>query len=348
MAEVKRINSINGLKGILCLVIAYIAHTYSITGFGKYSNLTVELFVAISGFGMAFSYKYKLKDYEFKTYFWKKYIKIMPLYWLTLLCLQLYQLHFYSYSTRLFMAKNYSITDLFFEFSGAYTGWYTSKLLPLNSPLWTVNTLLLCYIIYYFICKISNGSNNRYFILMCGLLVIGIMGIYNEWDIPIVCHKSSRAYASFAVGALIYELYENIKQVSGRIISYILIGIAIIIAIVKLYFRLSVIVLVGNLYVFTTIFICPLVILSTIYIPVIRNILSTKVFQFLGSISMSLYMWHSFVKTVCDVHWWSNRNKELILYIIISFIVAVISKYGIEKIIDKLREVISNKIKAAK
>ena len=56
-------------------------------GIKDYGYLAVEAFVCISGYLMAYNYKDKLNSMNFITFFKRRYLKIMPLYWITEVCM---------------------------------------------------------------------------------------------------------------------------------------------------------------------------------------------------------------------------------------------------------------------
>ena len=94
-----RIFSIDGLKGISCLVIAFLWHylnmqpkglgmpLQSIFGvFYDYGQYFVELFFMISGFVMAYCYKEKIGNGEdFLPYIAKRYKHLYPIFFTTLM-----------------------------------------------------------------------------------------------------------------------------------------------------------------------------------------------------------------------------------------------------------------------
>lgn len=205
-----RIASIDGLRGIACLVIAFVTHyqTFYNVSFLHYTAHFVEVFFAISGFGMAYSYKSQIFQMTFKEYFGKRYIKIMPLYWLTFVSCLLAQLFsFYQYHEFL-TNGTFSMNNIFLDFWGIYIGWFAGNVTPMNGASWTIHALLLCYIIYFVICKASRDSKEKYLGLICIVMCLSITGIQMRWNVPFLFYDNSlRAYGGFAMGALIYELY---------------------------------------------------------------------------------------------------------------------------------------------
>lgn len=90
----ERINSIDSLKGISCLVIAFLWHYLNIQSrsegmpfqsiFNVFYNVGqyfVELFFMISGFVMAYCYKDKIdEEMKFFPYMAKRYKHLYPLF----------------------------------------------------------------------------------------------------------------------------------------------------------------------------------------------------------------------------------------------------------------------------
>lgn len=117
--------------------------------------ILVNLFFMISGFCISANYKSKIQDLRmnFSEFFKKKYIRLVSFSLLTLPIGIIKQVfvnkanldsHICTFSD--------AIRDLFC----IRYGWGCNSSMPYNGALWFINVLLVMYITYYFVCKISN------------------------------------------------------------------------------------------------------------------------------------------------------------------------------------------------
>lgn len=294
----KRIKSLDGLKGIACLLIAFFWHFYpSNFALKDFIPRFVEVYFAISGFGIAYAYKDILQQQKFSIWFSRRYFKIMPLYWLTfLLCLALQLYHYKIEGVTLL--ENYSIDFLhiFFGFIGVESGWIIHAT-PMNGPGWFISTLLLCYILYFLLCKLDQ---KLYIVLTFALLLFSSSGIFLEWNYPFLYFESSlRGYSSFSMGLLFYEIYIRINNKLGNLLSYLLI---------IFYVSYTCILnnighfhgeeITGEVRLLIIFFIIPVVLLSSLYLKPVKFLLETTIIQKLGTISLEIYLWHRFVQFI--------------------------------------------------
>lgn len=327
----KRITSIDGLKGVMCVFIAFFIHWgvfWKSRNFlmVDYMGVLVEIYIAISGFMMAYNYKYRIREMKFDKYFLNRYLKLMPLYWITEICM--YCIYIRGGIIEEYLCKD-SIWTLLLEILGFYRVFLDIRNIA-NAPLWTVNVLLFCYIIYYVISYIAKDSKIKYVLLVSALLLLEVILLIDDGNL----HMSSifgkqmiRGFGAFAMGLLIYELYEKLRIHVGMIVA--LVGISILCVIcIGLWNRnieLSVTMqTLGGVFLLT-----PVVIMSTIYIKPVRVVLSKKFFSFMGSISMSIYMWHWVVRNIV-VNFYYYDGTGLVIYVIGTVVVAIFSHCFLE------------------
>lgn len=341
-----RMKSIDGLKGIACLIIVFYHYSSYFDSIGLWifghGEVMVEVFFAISGFMMAYNYKLRLSKMDFTSFFVKRYMKIMPLYWVTNGAFYLMLLLGGIIAGKnLFFDYKLSLVSVLMEFSGFYTGWLYGDM-PMNIPLWTVCIMLLCYIIYYIMCKVSKKSQNRYILCVIFLIGFSILGntvTKSDEFVPLYNGAVFRGLESFGVGLFLYELYNRLSAKGGLLIS---IGGIIATAVVCF---MTVCLGVKDLSLFSEqrflaflLFFTPAFILSSIYVPPINWILSSKPFQFLGKMSMGLYMWHYLIRILIGGRpfYLNGTFKGLVVILVGTFIISIFSYYFIEPLFNKI------------
>lgn len=338
----ERITSIDGLRGIACIGIMLFHFEDILIKNGiwivDYTWMFVEVFLAISGFMMAYNYKERIPNMDFGPFFLKRYLSIMPLYWLTDICMWIVMILGSVFSGEMVVREGYTFLLVILEFLGIFRGWGGYSVSPLNGPLWTVSSLLLCYIIFYIICRISNNSRNRYSIIVFVLFLssLSIKLYLDECDNLLLLYDKDTymCIASFIMGLILYEIYTGVSCLGGKVLAIMYWIILLAASVIIISEGMTDLSIMGKDTSMVAIFIfCPLTILSSLYIKSIRKILSTKVFCFLGAISMSVYMWHQVVRTyVGSRPLYLDQTTWLGFFTLIfsTLLVATISKYVVE------------------
>ena len=352
----EKIVSISGLRGFSCLIIMLYHYRFILLnndiGLINYGHYFVEVFVTISGFLMAFNYRNRILGMNFIDFFVKRYLKIMPLYWITEICAYAAII----LATVLSGAKYWrNPIHLLLEFSGFYTGWFGQVEPPVNNPLWTVCSLLLCYVLYYFICRVSKSRKSVYTGLILGLIFTSVVSL--NWSVNkekyylfIGGEDSVRCIISFLMGLLLYELYEKINNQQGKIISYLLMVVFVVIIINFGSLKNVCSIDIENVTMWIVIFLfCPLVLYSAIYIKIIKEVFSGGVLQFIGKLSMDIYMWHWVVRIYLgsrpfylNQETWSGWTILVITSITLSALSYYVFMPVIYRVIEKTKYAILN------
>lgn len=333
----EKIESINGLKGISCLIIMLYHYRFFLLDKGiwiiNYGHYFVEVFVAISGFLMAYNYRERLADMNFKDFFLKRYLKIMPLYWITEICMYIAE-----FLAVYLSGKRYHRNPLqvIWEFSGLYTGWFGQSEPPLNNPLWTVSCLLMCYVLYYFICKVSKKSNYIYlslifFVICCAWSALGGAPAEKHNTITIGNLDLIQCILSFMMGVLFYEVYRRIPERWGQIISWVLVGLLIGILIVLCVCNINNIGFTEKSIASIVIALfCPLMLCFAVYIRTFRYIFSAQILQSVGKLAMDIYMWHWVVRVYMGsrpIYLNERTWSGWVVLIAVSLLTSVVSHY---------------------
>ena len=343
----EKIVSVSGLKGFSCVIIMLYHYRFILMNNGieliNYGHYFVEVFVTISGFLMAYNYRDRIPNLKFTVFFIKRYLKIMPLYWITEICVYIALIM----ATLLSKGEisQWEPKQILLELSGFYTGWFGQAEPPVNSPLWTVCCLLLCYVLYYIICRAFTSRRVVYrsavlFLIISFVFLLNQLVDKDEYYSILGSEDSIRCIISFLVGVLLYELYEIINKKQGIVISLILLIAFAVIVIAFLQFKKNGVSSIENATSWIVIFIfCPLTLYSSIYLNPINYAFSRGAFQFIGALSTDIYMWHWVVRIYLgsrpfnlDQETWSGW----LLLIIATFLVSVLSHYIIMPFIYRI------------
>lgn len=329
----EKIVSINGLRGFACLIIMLYHFRFYLLDKGveliDYGHYFVEVFIMVSGFLMAYNYSSIIADMNFRAFWSKRYMKIMPLYWITEICVYIAEI----LATVLSGEKyEWNLSQTLWELSGFYTGWFGQADVPVNNPLWTVCCLFLCYALYFAICKVRKKSDTLY-ISMIIVIIISCFYYVNHTGSNYLfgSEDSLRCIISFMFGLLLYELYKKLTMKQGMIISYILIGIFVGSIVGLSYYQMISRIDMDNVVSKIVIFLFgPIMLYSAIYIKGLKFLFSSRIMQFIGKISMDIYMWHWVVRIYLGSRpFYVNQNtwSGWALLITVSLVVAVLSHY---------------------
>ena len=206
-----RITSIDGLRGLSCLIIAFASHYWKfwISCFpfleGKlHPELFVEVFVGISGFCMMYNYLEGIND-NFFHFYGRKYFQIMPMLWISNLAMIIFD---YFFSGKIWITRPI-LLSLWKQFSGLSSGLFTLDG-HANGALWTIDLLLVCYVAFYFYIHMRNmGRKGRIFsdAVLAMILLVSWYGMIHWWNRPFLYYVMSlRVYASFIIGIIVYYI----------------------------------------------------------------------------------------------------------------------------------------------
>lgn len=181
--------------------------------FFEYSKNAVELFFMLSGFLTAWHYRERIREMSFGSYFKKHYGRLLG----ASLAVNLWAL------VNIIIRLKTGLTDgvwvptpLRFVLSVLMinTGWFTSfqqTLLPVNTTMWFIDVLLLCYLIYYVICRL--GKNTPSYIALCAVMVwVGWICLEHTPQWPFLWNHNGRGYATFFLGALLAEFQSSVSR----------------------------------------------------------------------------------------------------------------------------------------
>ncbi|SEK21937.1 Peptidoglycan/LPS O-acetylase OafA/YrhL, contains acyltransferase and SGNH-hydrolase domains [Pseudobutyrivibrio ruminis] len=304
----ERIYSLDALKGVACLIIAFLWHYQNVqpAGLGeplqqyfgffyRYGKYFVELFFMISGFTMAYCYKEKIDDgLSFYDYLVKRIKHLYPLFYLTLLYMAVMQMAYYQLAGKFFVYK-VSVWHFILNVFCVQTGWFNTDQ-SFNGPAWCISVEIFLYILFYITTYFSKRDNNKYILLTITSVFIGGAIIYGGLNYPIINSPMARGVAAFFVGVLLNEFEtkwedESKAKIADRI-SIILMGIGLILIVSPLNierlfendvsFQLSLIIV-----------FFPMLIVSAINCVWLRRFLEIKPLKIIGTVSLEVYLLHT-------------------------------------------------------
>ena len=220
------LNAITGIRGLACLFIVSF-HYFCLyidnrklgmealpfwphsEFFFTYSKNAVELFFLLAGFLTAWHYRNKIAKMSPGDYFKRHYLKLLgPSIIVNLWAFAnaVIQLGTVPGSDSYIPAVNplrFLLSVLMIN-----TGWFTSYQqtgLPINSTMWFIDVLLLCYIIYFVMCRLAR-NRRAYYIACTVMILLGWICLEHTPGVPLLWSLDGRGYAPFFIGALLYEL----------------------------------------------------------------------------------------------------------------------------------------------
>lgn len=286
--------------------------------FFRNGYLGVDLFLLLSSFGLCFSYE---KSPDCLTFYRKRLLKIIPLWWLCLTILL---------AIALLEGRDHphSILQGICYYSGA--GWWLYH----NEPFgiyyyeWYIPTLLLFYTLFPLLFR---QSNRKLAILLLTTMAAGALLAYY--------HVNDRLFLSyfrppvFIAGIFLYRIYRQEKPLGKT--STAMLGLLTAIGIAGVYYYITYPMINGALSagLVQYSFMLALPALIILFSRIIQKIHLTAPLAFIGSITLELYMLHiynvplKYVEMVID-----NHN----LAVAVTTLLLIPIAYGISRIAAKI------------
>ena len=342
----KRSYSLDFLKFIACIGLLWYRYSKYMCPDGIYFGDTlireselgvdlrflVEVFFVLSGFFM-FSYIEKIKNgLSIEKYMIRRIIRIIPMLCLSTVILEL--LLFFmmrsgnTHGIDIYQPALFGIISACF---GVEYGWGLIDA-HINPESWYLDILLLCYLIFFIIIKLSKKTklNERYFFVL--MLVIGTICTLQDYSLPFLEAYNGRGYVAFFMGALLAS-YLSHTRINHRhvIVSFVFL------AIYGLYHIFWAHYLEYGKSFMIAIFIAPalVVLLKTGFA---ERLFAWKGWGELGKISFSMYMIHVVIIiaifNITDVYGISIdyvHEVMLLAYIVIVVVLGALTYYFVEK-----------------
>lgn len=338
MAAHNRFIGIDGLRALFCTGLVFyhineVFHSafhvllwpvYQYGGyFGNY------IFFMVSGFLAAFSYKERVisQTITFSHYITKRVCKWLPMYVLTNVVMILYIC--FKDISQLFNLKKFLTTALILP-----SGWLSQDT-PYNQPLWFVSVLMICYILYYAVGKLSHRFSAVY-VPLCVILVFwGMVLEVKAWDIPFHYRICGEGYMNFFLGVILAEIIMNPKINRKYVLTFNFISLGLIAVVIFLFKTLPV----DMRWIITLI--CVNLVSLAVYEKHIIKLFSLRFIQRIAQCGLSIYMWHvplarwfRYIESSFNLSFIDDRIN-MILYLFLLLGVARISYRYLENVPGK-------------
>lgn len=279
-----------------------------------------------------FNYIERIKEgLTFKEFFLRRIIRLMPLIIIGAIS---YEILLYIYP-KIFGDYFYNLKPdfwgLIISMLGVQAGW-TFENPMINNPMWYISVLLLCYILFYILTKISISKKYNYIYFYIFFIFLGLSIQKNGTDLAFFNSYTARGFYAFFFGLVFSILFNNYKI--GKLIKILSIFLLIFITylILKHYYVIE------KSINYTLTFIYYPILIIIFNFDIIKRILSSKIIGKIGEISFNVYVWHGgfiLLLSIINKYYSFNINfasyKTMIIFTIILYIFGVISYYFIEK-----------------
>ena len=351
------IKSLNGLRFLfaLCVLLChfYLSGTYNRAIFIEGGAIAVHFFFILSGFLLTLQYEDKIKNNSFKLvpFILKKIAKIYPLHILVFVLFFVWKIRIEQFSFdffkkaffNLFLLQSY-IPDMNYYYSFNFASWYLCDMIFLS-------------IVFALFAKYLYNSKKP-------LIIIIIIECFLSMILIIFGHyiKSMDDFAFYIfppvhlldllAGIWLCLLYKRIKDTELPSFVFIFLefaAVAVFVLTVLISPRIPTKYRISFLYIFAMAFVVFVFALTDKKGP-LAKLFSTKFFQFLGSISFSLYMIHLYMQHFVGL--FLDRYNTYNDYPLVFFTVYLIAtlflsyicqKYFVNPIYSKLRNCIDEK-----
>lgn len=305
----------------------------------QFGWLMVELFLMLSGFGMMVGYGSKILAHRisFPQYMGKRLGKIYPLFFVTLVLVTILEMICIEKTGITFVYPNFDLYHLFLNVTLLHDGIFVTDW-SFNSPSWCISICFILYVVFFFVFY-SSRKTKEAVAKFAGLGILGAVILISGWNYPVFNALVARGLLCFSIGVILAFLYQHEKLFNTKLVGYLC--FIVLLGCYGLY-RIKP-PFVGDMHMLFILFICPMIILCTLFVPWLNKLLSLKVFTYLGSLSMQIYLFHFPVQCAIynsDICWNLGLNyssREVwILYFTATILVCILYKQLLEKFFTKL------------
>lgn len=240
--KTKRIIQLDIIK-IICTVIILFHHFQQITevrfpyinfcGDTFYFGYIVEFFFLISGY-VTYPYIKQINEgLSFRNFFLKKYLRFLPRLVIGALVFSVLEYFYYQIYGDVFLFTDLTLWNICVASLGLQSWWgFVNPYI--NNPTWYISSLLLCYVVFYFLTYISHKKNynNKYLYIVFVFLGIGLLNYGSS-----VLHintETARAFYSFFTGLLLSILFNNVEQKPETIRRNVWLSVFVVILLIAL------------------------------------------------------------------------------------------------------------------
>lgn len=334
MEKNQRSGSIQGLRGLLAFIFAYIFH-YELLfqampvqmpvlrelfeTLGRITFYASDIFFILSGYLTHQAYETRIENgrLSLRNYLVPKMKRIYPyvigtvianflLERIGLRLLGYYPLHGDGGSVR------YSLGALIANCAGIQSGWISEgDMLAVNGPSWFISILFLCYLLHYLQVRYIKNQKTR-ILMYGGMVVLGIFLLFQPVELPLLYKVCGRGYVGFYLGVLMHTGLERLgESVKKRLVIPIAAALVISVYLCATGWV--------NYMIPEVCVIFPAAVYLTIYEPVSKAILSGRMMQSLGRYSLVMYLCNIPTMTLielCNQQWdWKLDYNNTLVWI---------------------------------
>lgn len=348
--ESKDLLCIDALKGIGAIIIAFFWHYQHFIPFPEFplsrifeiscahGYLMVELFFMLSGFGMALGYQKKIQNKEigFLSYIKKRFCKLYPPFLAALFATGFLECVHITQTGATFIYDNFDLYHFLLNLLLLQNGLITTEW-SFNSPSWCICICMLCYIIFYIAAYKSAKEQPLFYKCIIALF----FAEYLLWgtEKPIFNTQIARGISCFSIGVMLSYAWRYKDRINyqylGKIFLLLLIG-----GYIAIRYNPHI---AGNMQQLFILGIGPVIILTSLFHKHLNLIFQNKIFTFLGSISLNIYLWHYPIQCAIknlDLIFSLNLDYSSIIswsiYVTTTLVVAFFDKYFASRYYNKI------------
>lgn len=348
----KRIVELESLRGIMCFIIAFFYHynwlmtnNFPIRAMSilyEKGYYVVETFFVLSGFGMALGYSEKLRSDNYNinifAYLWMKMKKLFPIMTVTLLVTTISQIIYILRNNSPFQVGEVTVYSFVFSLLNISAGWFCVDT-TLNMPLWYLSGLMMDYIAYYVICRISKLNRNRYLFLIFVFAIYGLSIVIsgNNSDKPFMYYNIARGHACFFVGTVLKEIYEyvNVKkarEILGNLCFIVLLSIAVLVFVIT---KDETRVLASSQWLSQMVYgnvLSPMILWTCMFCKPISWLMRRKLLVDWGREATSIYIWHFpcyfFLRLILPQQYIEEYGYRLWWYVCVILFISIVGCFS--------------------
>ncbi len=315
-----RIHSFQFLRGAAAIMI-FFHHFLPDSGVNYNVNLgevCVLFFFVLSGFLMAMTYEYKVKEahFSYKSYIVKRFSKLLPLLWIMTIVYVVLGINVVSYWAIPF---HLTLTQSFIPL------WQID--FTINTVSWFLSTIAFCYLLCPFLLKMYNEHRKAFSYLYAVYLSIFVLSVL---FLPDSIGRRWLAYINpfariidFVFGFFLYSLSSSVFFIKERKSKYLWTLaeiLAILIVVICICNRPKV----AHLPIVWLYIPISFLILTYSYEKGYISSLMNKCIpiQFVGSVSLSFYMAHGLIYSMFLKHWTISLMPSACICIALTLIIS--------------------------
>lgn len=305
-----------------------------------YFGLLVELFFVLSGFVVVKYIEPIRKGMSFPVFWGKRYFRLVPM---TALAAVVYSIlgYFFCYVGRApyewkFLPVKLNLWGTIQTAIGMQVG----GIFPaqqINNPTWYISVLLICYVFFYLIVRVSQKRGFSPLYLFFVMVFMGLAIGTHSINLPLLDTFTRRGYYSFFFGLILGSIYDKRNSTKKEALA----ATGICMALVAFVMYKESIEMYAMECLMTFVMYPAIIVIFNSNL--MKRIFSHRIWGVLSSISFNAYIWHvNVLLAIYVVLSMGDYNIDIkswygmLLYTALSFWVGAISHYCLEKNITKL------------